>query len=377
MDLKAKAKRRRVETTSVSAAAAANEEKDDDEEGEGDDGDDQQHEVTTKMQKWIETTLFFIGLYPYKLILQMPQTSEVTLSVVKAAATRRSIALLAILQSSSILRHPRGHFVVRHDHVNSRQYGFFKHTNTTGCSLVSSRFHGRFLPVPLLRHKDSLARPTTLKIRAGSKFLYNQDFSYDFDAEGQGRMKIDTVGATTSRRDQVEDQRKVELIINLRATLGEDYEVTTVHDSSQYCPFTGGGDIWVYKRTHDELVILDEDGRDSEDEAPASIENKVVTGVSDTQKERVTKQLQANMVLTATHFLQRRLEKCPADAKSIESVTTYGMQLGIICPVKILKLTLNFRTGTSLFEELFSKEHCPYSHMFIDMALASLVSSCM
>ena len=102
----------------------------------------------------------------------------------------------------------------------------------------------------------------------------------------------------------------------------------------------------------------------------------MVTVVSDTQKEDVTKQLQANMVLTAIHFLQRRLKKCPADAKSIESVTAYGMQMGIICPVKILKLTLNFRTGTSSFDELFSKELCPYSHVLIDMALANLLSSC-
>ena len=112
---------------------------------------------------------------------------------------------------------------------------------------------------------------------------------------------------------------------------------------------------------------------------PTSIETKLVTGISDTQKEAVTKQLQANMVLTATHILRRRLKMCPEDAKAMESVTTYGMQMGITCPVKVLKLTLNFCRETSCFEELFSKElfskeHCPFTHVFRDMALANLVS---
>ena len=85
----------------------------------------------------------------------------------------------------------------------------------------------------------------------------------------------------------------------------------------------------------------------------------MVTGVSDTQKEDVTKQLQANMVLTAIHFLQRRLKKCPADAKSIESVTAYGMQMGIICPVKILKLTLNIVQGLRRLTSYSQKNFVP------------------
>ena len=372
-----KAKKRRIET------------EEEDEESDGDDDDDQQHKVMTTMEG-IETTLFFIGLFPYKLVLQMEQTNKVTLSDVRAVATSQSIALPDILQSSSgLFHHPRGHFVVRsnRDLVNSRQYGFFKHKNTTGCSLASSSLHERFLREPMLRHKDSLARPATLKLRVGSKFFYDQEFSYEFDDEG--RMKMDIVGfgmPATSRSDQVEDQRKFQLMEDLRANL-KGYKVTLVHDSSRYCPFTGGGDIWVYKN-HDRLVILDEAGRDSEDEdgscsprakgeyrCPASIENKVITGISEMQKEAVTKQLQANMVLTATHFLCEKIKMCPADAKAIESVTTYGLQMGIFCPVKVLKLTLNFRTATSSFEELFSKERCPFSHIFIDTAVANLVSS--
>ena len=107
---------------------------------------------------------------------------------------------------------------------------------------------------------------------------------------------------------------------------------------------------------------------------PASVEHKLVAGINESQKLAVTAQLQANMFLTAAHFMKVRLATHPSAAQSIESVTTYGVQVGIVCPIKILKLTLDFCQGSALFEELFSKDRCPLSHVVIDMAIGHLYS---
>ena len=88
---------------------------------------------------------------------------------------------------------------------------------------------------------------------------------------------------------------------------------------------------------------------------PASVEHKVVTGICESQKLAVTAKLQANMFLTAAHFMKVRLATHPSDAQSIESVTTYGVQVGIVCPIKILKLTLDFCQGRAFLKSCSQK----------------------
>ena len=172
MDSEAK---RRVETrASVAAAAAAeNYEERDDGEDEKDVGKDVIEKVTDVRFR-IETNLFFIGLYPYKVTLE---TQKIPLSVVKAVAAVQSVVLPEILLSKgdpALPSHPRGHFVVFPDHVNGRQYVFFKYDTSVGCSVVSSRNHENYLRAPRVRHRNI---SPTVKVRVGSRFLYNEDLN--------------------------------------------------------------------------------------------------------------------------------------------------------------------------------------------------------
>ena len=375
-------KKRKVGTRAAAAAAAAaaeNYEEREDEEDEKDVGKDVIERVTDVRFR-IETNLFFIGLYPYKVTLQMGDAQIIPLSVVKAVAADQSVVLPVLLTKGDPAQpsHPGGHFVVFPDHVNGRQYGFFKYDTSVGCSVVSSRNHENYLRPPRVRHRKI---SSTIKVRVGSMFLYDEDLEYEFDADGTVSIGMNIAVVSSDRIDQSEDQRRFVMMARLRDTLPDDYKITTVHNSDHFCPFSGGGDIWIHK---DSVVVISDGGTEdhSRDEVEddgscsprAKVEHKLVAGINESQKLAVTAQLQANMFLTAAHFMKVRLATHPSAAQSIESVTTYGVQVGIVCPIKILKLTLDFCQGSALFEELFSKDRCPISHVVIDMAIGHLLS---
>ena len=250
-------KKRKVETRAAAAAAAAAENYEE-REDEKDVGKDVIERVKDVEFLRIETNLFFIGLYPYKVTLEMGDAQIIPLSVVKAVAAVQSVVLPVLLTKGDLYQpsHPGGHFVVFPDHVNGRQYGFFKYDTSVGCSVVSSRNHENYLRPPRVRHRKI---SSTIKVRVGSRFLYNEDLEYEFDADGTVNVGMSIAVVSSDRIDQSEDERRFVMMARLRDTLPDDYKITTVHNSDHFCPFSGGGDIWIHK---DSVVVISDGGNE-------------------------------------------------------------------------------------------------------------------
>ena len=168
---------------------------------------------------------------------------------------------------------------------------------------------------------------------------------------------------------------------------------------SHFCPFADGGNITIFNKMTSSATILaggdgdgdggdggagdgdgdvDGDGDDQDvtlnvDITPpsrrcGSLENKV-TGQQ--TEDQVRLQLQANMILTCSMLLERNL-KAPmteAELESISTLTCYGMMMGQMYALKLLKLTIDFRRDTTQFEELFHLDPCSLYPAYVDMVI--------
>ena len=165
-------------------------------------------------------------------------------------------------------------------------------------------------------------------------------------------------------------------------------------DDAHHCPFSGGGDISILNKDSSAAVVvmtplLQQSAIPSENPAenPAevspkkvgesrcyAIENKVSEGVSMAQHDNVTLQLQANMMVLCSVLLKKILVESPGNAESLNIISCYGLQIGMSCPLKILKLSIDFEKGNMTYEELFSQHRCPFCHIYIDCALQHVIS---
>ena len=73
------------------------------------------------------------------------------------------------------------------------------------------------------------------------------------------------------RIDQSEDQRRFVMMARLRDTLPDDYEITVVHNSDSFCPFSGGGDIWIHKVSV--VVVISDEGNEVGDHSRDEVED--------------------------------------------------------------------------------------------------------
>ena len=159
------------------------------------------------------------------------------------------------------------------------------------------------------------------------------------------------------------------MIEGLKLALGEHYTV-------EYCFgnfFSGGGDLSILKSRSRSAVVVDLHSNDGTDDgtddgitpdddtrdislstkmSPTKpgeyrcvfIENKIACNLgSDVDQENITLQLQANMLLLSSTLLMNNIKECPDKAEGINILRCYGLQIGLNCPLKILKLSVDFR----------------------------------
>ena len=123
----------------------------------------------------------------------------------------------------------------------------------------------------------------------------------------------------------------------------------------KFCPFTGGGDIYLVNDNALNHACLQLSGGDDDQEEEAgnisprkegelrstsAIENKYSSGQS---MELVMCQLQANMLVCATEQLTK-LARGGRRIADIKSMTTYGLTFGasVANPLVLVKMTLDF-----------------------------------
>lgn len=187
------------------------------------------------------------------------------------------------------------------------------------------------------------------------------------------------------------------MIGTLKEKYGDNYDIAIISDSSHFCPFSGGGDVGIFKTGSISMALLQ--GEASPDETPqnaspsaeavdsaspnqpqvvtpprtgeyrcGSVENKV----SSTQKEEsVSLQLQANMLLLCSRLLVDKIN----EMTDVETLTCYGVHLGATYKLKLLKLTLDFSKENIVYEEIFTLEPCAFYPAFIDISIFHVFQS--
>ena len=192
-------------------------------------------------------------------------------------------------------------------------------------------------------------------------------------------------GTTTQKL--TENERTFEMKTELEKCL--DTERFTIRadtrNSRKYCPFRGGGDISKSGNCSAVITTSEEEEEEEEEEGGrinvtppqpnerrcVSIENKA-SGVQ--RYSETVLQLQANMVLTCATVLEYKLELSTAE---IDSITCYGLLVGMEYPVTLVKLTIDFIARNMLFEQLCRLRPDPFHGARIDMALNYLCESLM
>ena len=63
------------------------------------------------------------------------------------------------------------------------------------------------------------------------------------------------------------------------------------------------------------------------------------------------------------------------DPANIDVLTCYGIQMGPLYRLKLLKLSLAFKEGTARYEELFNIDPCALYPAFIDICIYYVLES--
>ena len=327
-------------------------------------------------------------------VVQMPRiVSRFTVEDIRAALRQSSKPLPSL---------PRGHFEVI-GVSEEHQVALFKHKSVTGCRNTTSQQHS-LLPMPIPCHKAITELTTEPNIRVGFEYIFGHSQPYSV-VDRKVRLEDPTL-PVTGGDETTENRRTTVMISALENRFGGNFEISGAgQESSRYCPFSGGGDIYLLRKTpstsaaalvhgvpHD--VEWSDPDPDPTDVTPPAVtvaasaditppkpgelrcgatENKMLYP-SQTETD-VRLQLQANMMLISSLVLLRKLEKRPEAAESIRVITCYGLQMGPTYPLKILKLTIDFENSLCKYEEQFKLYPCGVYSAYIDIALAYILQS--
>ena len=149
----------------------------------------------------------------------------------------------------SLPHFPQGHFVVISNDPEV-QVAFFRFRDTAGCRSTDSKQHSE-LPLPKPTHKEAAVftqEPEPKHLRVGP-FLYGQSQLYTVR---KGEIVIGhhlPLATVPKALEPSENQKTVELVSQLKVHYGHHYNVTvgSGHDSNHYCPFSGGGDVHIFR----------------------------------------------------------------------------------------------------------------------------------
>ena len=322
-----------------------------------------------------KTFLFLIARHSsWKATVSLPSMSAFSVGDVKNALKERSLPVPAF---------PKGKFeVIRAD--KAFQVAIFKYgrESVVGCRRTASKQHDA-LPCIIKAHKtlaEFIREPNNLRL--GYHFLWGVEQPYQVNA---GKVTLDVGVPDRSVEKASELQRAHVLAFGLRQHYGDNYTVSlsSGHNSSRFCPFTGGGDIEiVYNKCGTRaIVLLEREGQDEAEEEQqlqhtppkagevraALIEGKVS---SPQAEEEVTKQLMAKLVLLGATRLHRLLLTATGEeVAEFNHFVVYGCQISPVHSLKLLKLAIDFDEEALTFYELFQLPVCCGLGAYIDMVL--------
>ena len=312
-----------------------------------------------------KTVLFVCGRHPWKRTFCLPEANRISVEQIQQVAAQTTLPPF-----------PPGQFVVV-ENTKDLQVALFKFKDATGCRNTASINHSR-LPRPIQEHKPPqtfIREPNNLRV--GFQYLFGHDQSYSVR---DGQIQIDHHLPQVTTEEASEHQRTSVLVNGLVAHFGREYDIImgSGHDASHFCPFTGGGDVQVFKHKSGVVVAAEAEAvpvasdpnvtppREGEYRC-ISFENKGIQAAQPAQA--VTLQLQADMVLLSSNLLARNITSNPNDAESINVISCFGVQMGVSCPLKLLKLSIDFENCTMIFKELFHIPRCALYGAYVDISI--------
>ena len=266
------------------------------------------------------------------------------------------------------------------------------------CSLVSGC-------CSILRNQRHTREPNNLRV--GSQFLYGYNHGYIVE---NGEVTVSHCLPPTVQFQCNENERTGKMAFKLQ----EHYNITVGgRDSNHFSPFSGGGDIVIFKKSAMSATVVGTDnlGVDIEDSGGPEGQDMVDTNitapddlgaggcegqdmvdpipitppkqnefrcgsleakVSSVQSEDdVILQLQANMVLTCSVLLKRKIEMVTSttELEQIDTLTCYGTIIGPTYSLSLLQLTIDFEDSKFQFEELFKLRPCVLYPAYIDITM--------
>ncbi len=147
---------------------------------------------------------------------------------------------------------------------------------------------------------------------------------------------------------------------------------------SNYCPFSGGGDIAFFSFDNSAVVAIQQINNDRPDSPPADGEVKVSFDIelkrSEQSSENLVKQLLANMMVVAAMSLEK---VCLNRVQSeIKSISTYGLSVDLILPLRLFKLTIDFDRNCVVIINKHNVELGIDSFLKFDKLLTFMIRNC-
>ena len=157
--------------------------------------------------------------------------------------------------------------------------------------------------------------------------------------------------------------------------------VEKLHNSSHFCPFTGGGDIIISKDCKATVgVLMSQDGEDEDNSTVSPKSKEVHVGAIEgncrslQSDDDTIGQLKANMLLSIATKLQAEVEKAEFDPSQLSVIKCYGITLPLLSPIALLTLAVDFENRTLNYSTLLKVSHPPMPHIYADGAIEYVLS---
>lgn len=242
----------------------------------------------------------------------------------------------------------------------------FKFNEVKGCRTIHADFHGELPPcletnkmsdAKLLSYKGPAEFGTSYFYTSGQPEIeYTETGGYIIKAEPSTSVNFGDFSEYARR-----DLYKECLENHIKEHSNNLQLITTTHlklllNTQKISPFSGGGDdmlIGMLIGIPPEGLVVSREDQDEDsvyspitNQTVANIEYKDVTLQSN---QALESQLEANMMMLASQILALRLKRLKNDEKPItklrelNTVSSYGISFGLLKPIVIKKLTLNFQ----------------------------------
>ena len=174
--------------------------------------------------------LYVIGPKPFRKTLLLPHQSRISTETVRKSA-------------SDLPPLPGGHFVSLNV-INGSAVAVFRYDEVSACHETNSHQHSQ-LPVPSQRHKENAMFVHEPNLGAEFRFLYGYSHPYTIE---DGEIKLHHYISQSPQEKIVENVRTMHMQNILTKRLeGAQVKIRGLNrNSSDYCPFSGGGDIEMF-----------------------------------------------------------------------------------------------------------------------------------